>query len=294
LNWSGVNLFFVLSGFLIGGILLDNILTTNFVSVFYARRSFRIIPIYLIVLVIVALILNEHFSRAILAYLVFLQNYYMAYEGHWGISNLGPTWSLAVEEQFYLLMPLVIWFIPDRRLPPFLLSCVLIAPLIRLQLFWYLPIPADFVAMLLPCQMDALCLGVLAAWALRHKHTVDFIYQYRTLLQWVVSLGLLGVIGKIGGNVANLTGPDGPIAFVRVSIYLNIFSLFSRSSRGNIIAHTGHFPQSCFGAVGDWYRSIFAIPDTYSCISLYEACCLCHYLDAPRVVASDIAGFIGS
>src|SRR4029453_12538469 len=112
-TWTGVDLFFVLSGFLIGGILLDHFHASNFLPVFYIRRTCRIWPIYIVLLS--AYFLWTYLRPAAPApwvasvidgtkppwwsYLLFVQNMYFAAE-RMGPRFLDVTWSLAVEEQF--------------------------------------------------------------------------------------------------------------------------------------------------------------------------------------------------
>ena len=117
-GWSGVDLFFVLSGFLIGGILFDARDATNYFKVFYMRRFYRILPLYgAICLSTVAIFyvhLSTHawlFDRAKIpwyAYLTFGQNFWIVTFRTLGNWPLAVTWSLAVEEQFYLTLPFVI------------------------------------------------------------------------------------------------------------------------------------------------------------------------------------------
>lgn len=86
--------------------------------------------------------------------------------------GLGITWSLAVEEQFYVMLPLLIWLIDIRKLPCVLASLIALAPIIRVILF---QLSANdnqgFQAAytLLPCRMDALLLGSLCAWVVRYR-----------------------------------------------------------------------------------------------------------------------------
>src|SRR6266436_10069272 len=111
LDWSGVDLFFVLSGFLIGGILLDARESSNYFRVFYTRRFFRILPLYLVCLL--ATLLLYALTQAGLgpriawlwtsekpvpwfSYPLFLQNFWMAVRSTPGIFPISVTWSLAV------------------------------------------------------------------------------------------------------------------------------------------------------------------------------------------------------
>jgi peptidoglycan/LPS O-acetylase OafA/YrhL len=117
LTVSGVDLFFVLSGFLIAGILLDNRSASNYFRVFYVRRVCRIFPLYFLVLgmfvAFVALGATQssrlswifHDPLPLWSYATFTQNVFMGLRGDFGPFWLGMTWSLAVEEQFYCFIP---------------------------------------------------------------------------------------------------------------------------------------------------------------------------------------------
>lgn len=178
--WSGVDLFFVLSGFLIGGIVLDNRQAPNFISVFYGRRALRILPLYWLLLVAFAAsaaLLGGRISagadewlhgnpQSLFTYLTFGQNIASGFfsptvaEPGW----LNVTWSLAVEEHFYLVVPLALVVLPARVIPWALGSVVAAGPLIR----WLLVTRSDAsVYVVTPARVDTLVLGVLCAWALR-------------------------------------------------------------------------------------------------------------------------------
>ena len=118
LTWSGVDLFFVLSGFLIGGILLDHRGSANYFEVFYVRRFWRIIPIYIVMLLIGHVLsglghLDPDRTGNLIAlswYATFTQNVWMSIHSSWSLW-LAQTWSLAIEEQFYVLLPVTIWLV---------------------------------------------------------------------------------------------------------------------------------------------------------------------------------------
>lgn len=124
-GWLGVDLFFVLSGFLITEILLDTRNTKNYFRKFYTRRTLRIFPLYYLTLVICILLLPAIKSLPLnLAYYTENQAWFWLYLENWllifkpsGDSSalLNHFWSLAVEEQFYLLWPFVILLIKNPR-----------------------------------------------------------------------------------------------------------------------------------------------------------------------------------
>ncbi|WMN13024.1 acyltransferase [Marivirga salinae] len=118
IGWSGVDLFFVLSGFLIGSQLLKEYKKNNDISFrnFYIKRFFRIIPAYLAVLLLYYLLpdMREGSGMAPLwKYLTFTQNIGLEVENS---SSFSHAWSLCIEEQFYLLLPIVILSLFAMRL----------------------------------------------------------------------------------------------------------------------------------------------------------------------------------
>jgi peptidoglycan/LPS O-acetylase OafA/YrhL len=131
MGWSGVDLFFVLSGFLIGGILMDARGSVSYYHTFYVRRFCRIIPIYYAWITAYILLVGlagakvqvlsnsgvaPPLNLSIYSYYLFLQNLHIASLAGLAGAWFGHLWSLAVEEQFYLLAPLVIRFVAPRKL----------------------------------------------------------------------------------------------------------------------------------------------------------------------------------
>jgi len=142
-GWIGVDLFFVLSGFLITGILWDTRESKVYYRRFYGRRVLRIWPAYLLILSAVFCIIPllewsvgglalsiPREPMGVWVYLLFVQNF-KANLLHSSLF-LGMTWSLAVEEQFYLIWPAVIRFVSRRVVLPCLIVGFLVSPLIRL------------------------------------------------------------------------------------------------------------------------------------------------------------------
>ncbi len=207
-GWTGVNLFFVLSGFLIGGILIDARGSNSYFRTFYVRRFFRIIPIYYlwiclyIVLVSAAgpTLRSHSFSGRALprgfvvyAHFLFIQNLipngWSAHSGLWG-SWFGHLWSLAVEEQFYLFAPLMVWWISPRRLPAVLMGIVCCIPFIRIALFLHIHLIDPIRVM--PSHADALALGMLAAIVWRNLACRLWLTKHIHCVYWVACLFFVG------------------------------------------------------------------------------------------------------
>jgi peptidoglycan/LPS O-acetylase OafA/YrhL len=197
---SGVDLFFVLSGFLIGGILIDNRSSPNYFKTFYIRRACRIFPVYYFLLfsfITVSIIKSLHplpdldrwlFANPmpIWSYATFTQSYTMAAAGDVGAFWLAITWSLSVEEQFYLIFPLLVRVFPARFIPHIAVTAILVAPTCRLfaeQVSFY----TSYV--LLPCRMDTLMFGVLAAYLVRQPPALAYL-QRNTAILFLTLLGL--------------------------------------------------------------------------------------------------------
>ena len=176
LGWTGVDLFFVLSGFLIGGILLEVRNSPNYFKTFYARRFFRIIPLYYVwILICIALSVFEwrflstrigpvqRIDISILAQFLFLQNFREFLKATLSLWWFSSTWSLAVEEQFYLVAPLLVRYLPKRLLALVLVLVTFTAPVLRLMIRNGLPNGPWLAYRLMPCRADSLAVGVLAA-----------------------------------------------------------------------------------------------------------------------------------
>ena len=124
-GWVGVDLFFVLSGFLITGILLSTKQSRNYFTSFYARRCLRISPIYYLTLTGVLLVGTQSYWYSSMlpslwgrkvSYFFYLQNIW-PFMNHGTLGGLlGHFWSLAVEEQFYLVWPILVLLVPERLL----------------------------------------------------------------------------------------------------------------------------------------------------------------------------------
>ena len=125
-GWIGVDLFFVLSGFLITDILLSSQGGRNFFRNFYARRFLRIFPLYYITLIAFFLLAPYVFSQQnadVVTYYNTNQLWFWSHLQNWLFVNKGMSsspmlshfWSLAVEEQFYLFWPLIIFILKDLK-----------------------------------------------------------------------------------------------------------------------------------------------------------------------------------
>lgn len=121
----GVDLFFVLSGFLITGILMDGFGQPHFLRNFFARRTLRIFPLYFLALTLFLLILpswtgsQQFFPNAIANQFflwTYLTNIYISWQDLWCFDSLDHFWSLAVEEHFYLIWPLLICLLGNRKI----------------------------------------------------------------------------------------------------------------------------------------------------------------------------------
>ncbi|HLK04149.1 MAG TPA: acyltransferase [Candidatus Acidoferrum sp.] len=186
LGGTGVDLFFVLSGFLIGGILLDVKESPRFFSTFYIRRFFRIFPVYyawITAYILVAafggkrLLALSHSGKAppldfdIYNHYLFIQNFFLDRLHNLAGSWFDHTWSLAVEEQFYVLIPLLIWLFSRRALKLFLFFVVFSQPLLRVLLFKTAWVSAGLIGQLTLTRADVLAFGVLAAVYWRDEST---------------------------------------------------------------------------------------------------------------------------
>lgn len=203
MGWSGVDLFFVLSGFLIGGIVIDRHRAPDFFKVFYIRRACRILPIYFALLALFFALrplgIPDHarlFTGELPSwtYPTFLQNFAAAWKGTTGAQALGITWSLAVEEQFYLVAPILIAGVTPRLLPFLLLAGMAVALLCRLIILSNFDAYAVGAGVLMPCRADGLLAGVLAAWLVRRPGARESLAENIRGLRWIFGVLLIGFL----------------------------------------------------------------------------------------------------
>lgn len=166
-GWTGVDLFFVLSGFLITGILCDTRENERYFRNFYVRRILRIFPLYyLLIVCLLALsaVLQARWQVGHLWFLAYLGNPAVVF--HPDLTQISPwirvthLWSLAVEEQFYLVWPMVVyWVVDPRKLLRICWILIAVALGLRAGLFFLHLLPPHGVYVLLFCRMDALAVG---------------------------------------------------------------------------------------------------------------------------------------
>jgi peptidoglycan/LPS O-acetylase OafA/YrhL len=206
-GWAGVNLFFVLSGFLITSILLEAREKPHYFRNFYGRRALRIWPVYLLVLVVVYLsapwFIGPTIAAAVksapwLAYIFFVQNLF-----HLALPPaIGPTWSLAIEEQYYFLWaPLVRFLRRPWALATVLVAALIVSPVFRLANLRWMTLTHTLI------HLDGIALGSLLALGL---YTLTFSRR-----AW---LGI-GVVAMVLGFCATATVAGGT-AFLDTALAL--------------------------------------------------------------------------
>ena len=189
IGWAGVDLFFVLSGFLITGILLDTRQSPHYFRSFYARRALRIFPLYYLVLT--ASLLITRFTPALnyvlpiphdrIFYFVYLNKWWPLLRDTWHANIIGHFWSLAVEEQFYLLWSLCVFLVSPRLLKPVTAVGILGALAIRLVLYAHSGVTRELVENTF-ARMDSLLAGAFLASAVRSPEFLKRIQKYVYLL----------------------------------------------------------------------------------------------------------------
>jgi peptidoglycan/LPS O-acetylase OafA/YrhL len=199
LAWVAVPVFFVLSGYLICGVLIDTREREGYFKVFYSRRFLRVFPPYYLLLLGAALCfhLNGYtLGSQFWIHFLYIQNLFQSYVP---ASGLLPTtlirhlWSMGVEEQFYVIWPLVVWICPNRRI---LLRVTLILIAISFALRFAAPLlnlTPPFVYFWTPTRVDAILLG--AALALIRDRTI---YRRLEAISQYIALGGVGAIALIG------------------------------------------------------------------------------------------------
>lgn len=192
IGWAGVSIFFTISGFLITEILIRARHSRTYFKSFYLRRSLRIFPIYYLYIFIattIFLLVKKQFPNDFFYYIFYVPNFQWIFTNY--VSDLqlamAHIWSLAIEEQFYLLWPALVYFLPLRLLSSACFVCIIGAILFR-SIFIYVDNCFYCRSILLPSQIDLLAFGGLLAC---YKNSIVF----NQWIKWLIKKAL--VIGGI-------------------------------------------------------------------------------------------------
>jgi len=220
----GVRCFFVISGFLITTLLLNELDRKGGISLkhFYLRRTFRIFPAFYLCLGVIAALsaldlvkLNRHDLLFAGTYTI---NYRTAVERSW---NIGHMWSLAVEEQFYLLWPAALCLLGKRRALWATFLTILLAPLVRIGTWYFFPDWTPGIKWQFQTVCDSLATGCLLAglqgW-LTKQERIDRVLASNALLLLPLLAGLMNIYVSGRPRVRYLVGQS----FMNISIALFI------------------------------------------------------------------------
>ena len=235
LGAAGMTMFFSLSGFLITGILLDSVDRPHYWKNFYVRRALRILPAYLLMLAVLKL---GHFVswRFVLACVLYIGN--MARLVGARSQEYGVMWTLAVEEQFYLIWPLFVRFLSRRALILLTVTDVVLTPFFRLALGsvgieTFLNTPSN---------IDSIVSGALLALLLRngtiHRGNI------RTIARWLTTLGSIALIPVLFTALHGYTGNKLATLLMNSFRQPPILALFVAYALFSIAKHRKHGPPA--------------------------------------------------
>jgi peptidoglycan/LPS O-acetylase OafA/YrhL len=194
-GWMGVDLFFVLSGFLITGILVDTKHSEGYLKNFYARRCLRIWPLYyslIFFMFIVVPFVHPLEAQTVFdksspwwAYPLFLQNFLVPTPTN-AAGPLAVTWSLAIEEQFYLVWPWVVGYCSSAQVRRIAIAVICASPVLRLFLsFGQVALYTNVF-----CRLDGLMAGALLALLVRADSFIPARFVRRAWIVFLVAVPL--------------------------------------------------------------------------------------------------------
>ena len=250
-GWIGVQLFFVLSGFLITGVLLDSKAKGGYFRSFYGRRVLRIFPLYYLLLVVLAFVLPllgrvppllQADARAMPLAWIYLSNWTTHVP-----APIGHCWSLAVEEQFYLVWPFVVAALSAPRL---LRLCFVLAALafgFRIGV-WTLGLSPEIAYQNTFARMDALALGAAGAVVLRDPAAVERLAPglRRALMLAAVAVVVAAIFGLVRtGPVTQIGGYS--LLAIAFALLISVGVIEQAAGGGRISAALSARPLRLFG-----------------------------------------------
>lgn len=290
-GWAGVQLFFVLSGFLITGILIDSKDKPNRWRNFYIRRSLRIFPLYYFVLILIFFV-YPLFANLSPAYEASrdLQIAFWTYTSNWAFlfgnaGGLSHFWSLAVEEQFYLLWPFFIFYFHQNTLLKISIALIFFAFISR-ALFMIL-IPDHYNSAVYEatiCRMDALTLGALLAMMIRSQNTYDWLTRYSFYL---LTFSVAGLIVMLGIN-KNLSATAPGLGIFDQTLFALLYALaifyvlqpktsfsalWKKITSDKLLNHVGRYSYAIYvfhlPMRSIWNDTLFISPDGHGGLTLW-------------------------
>lgn len=182
-GWAGVDLFLVLSGFLVSRVVMKNHHAPNFLRVFYLRRALRIlVPYYLLLISCYVCLRILSLHTEMIAWPVFalhLQTLWFGWTDQWTIHFLNPTWTLGLEEYFYLILPLFLLRQGRRAVVPFAVIGLALGVLGRLAIATFRPTSSVAYFIWRP---DGLLWGMLIAAAMESPPVREQLHRWRHLV----------------------------------------------------------------------------------------------------------------
>lgn len=191
----GVSVFFVISGFLITKLLLKERIERDDINLkrFYFRRALRIFPAFYAYLLILGILwsggLISEEPQTFLRAGTYSWNYYFGGSAFW---FLGHTWSLSLEEQFYLLWPACLVLLSPRRCRDFALAVIALSPASRVATYYLLPHWRGHLGMMLHTRLDTIMFGCWLALVWDNEHFLSA--AQRLVRPWLVALASLFLI----------------------------------------------------------------------------------------------------
>jgi peptidoglycan/LPS O-acetylase OafA/YrhL len=241
-----------MSGFLITGILLDSKSKKDYYGPFYFRRTIRIFPLYYVVIGLVTFIAIAVREPALANmsrvwgspwwFFVYLGNIPAALTGKFplgGWSSYIPLWSLQLEEQFYLLLPLLVRNVEIRTLKRVLWSLVGLSPIVRIGMYLWDPTNRLAQYVLLPGHMEGLALGALIAVRFREgPWTIHAGNLTKKTLGWIGIAGISGVLSHYD-HMQPWNRTVGILISSTASAYLVLWLIVNRDSKLTVPLRTG-------------------------------------------------------
>jgi peptidoglycan/LPS O-acetylase OafA/YrhL len=261
-DWGslGVRLFFVLSGFLITLALLrardrhePGATRPRALRQFFVRRIFRLWPLYFASLLAAYGLHVAGAESSLWWHLTFATNQYVFLHQHWP-DLLSHFWTLAVEQQFYVVWPFVLLFLPRRYFSAALLVTLLAGPATRAALAWRPGADPRFDGVLLPCCLDFFALGAALAWW-RGRQCLDRIATASTLRAlifagaiWIVLGAALKSSGRLPVGWSIYDGLIQGLTFAAVitHVLLHPASLAARGLRAPALVYLGQISYGIY------------------------------------------------